>query len=577
LDEVLGQTANKFDQACERWRDLYRAAMKQRATQNRIIGDHTRSAADHAQARRLRQEAESQLELLTQAENVVQSDFYSYRYFAGEGFLPGYSFPRLPLSAYIPGRRVKTARDEFLSRPRFLAISEFGPRSVIYHEGSRYIINKVILPVGEDRELPTQQVKQCPRCGYLHPITMGDGIDKCERCNSLLDRPLRQLFRLQNVSTKRRDRINSDEEERLRLGYEIRTGVRFNEHGGVPLIRTSRVELGHEVLANLTYGHAAALWRINLGWTRRRNRDQYGFVLDIERGFWQRREDVEDDPDDPMSARTMRVVPFVEDHRNCLLFEPTSTLDIRVMASLQAALKRAIEVRYQLEDDELAAEPLPGDDNRRVLLFYEAAEGGAGVLRRLVDDPEGLAGVAREALRLCHFDPATGNDLRRAPRAREDCEAACYDCLMSYYNQRDHQMLDRQAIRDLLLQLASAHTITSPGPLPRQEHLQRLLQISNSSLEQEWLRYLDQQDLRLPSHAQVLIESCGTRPDFLFEQELTAVYVDGPAHDYPERQARDEAQTECMQDLGYTVIRFGYREDWAAKIAQYPHIFGSAR
>ncbi|MEK8170890.1 hypothetical protein NKH77_19030 [Streptomyces sp. M19] len=29
------------------------------------------------------------------------SDFFPYRYFASEGFLPGYSFPRLPLAAYI--------------------------------------------------------------------------------------------------------------------------------------------------------------------------------------------------------------------------------------------------------------------------------------------------------------------------------------------------------------------------------------------------------------------------------------------------------------------------------------------
>ena len=33
---------------------------------------------------------------------------------------------------------------------------------------------------------------------------------------------LDNLLRLQNVATKRRDRINSDEEERTRLGYEIR-------------------------------------------------------------------------------------------------------------------------------------------------------------------------------------------------------------------------------------------------------------------------------------------------------------------------------------------------------------------
>jgi hypothetical protein len=84
------------------------------------------------------------------SDNLAQSDFYSYRYFASEGFLPGYNFPRLPLSAYIPARRMRQGREEYLSRPRFLAISEFGPRSVVYHEGSKYLINRVILPVEGD-------------------------------------------------------------------------------------------------------------------------------------------------------------------------------------------------------------------------------------------------------------------------------------------------------------------------------------------------------------------------------------------------------------------------------------------
>ena len=50
--------------------------------------------------------------------------------------------------------------------------------------------------------------------------------------------------------------------------------------------------------------------------------------------------------------------------------------------------------------------------------------------------------------------PMTGTDLRRGPLAREDCEAACYDCLMSYSNQLDHALLDRQAILPILLRLA---------------------------------------------------------------------------------------------------------------------------
>ena len=67
----------------------------------------------------MRREAESQLELLAATSGPsYQSDFYSYRYFASEGFLPGYNFPRLPLSAFIPGRSARrVTRDEFVSAP----------------------------------------------------------------------------------------------------------------------------------------------------------------------------------------------------------------------------------------------------------------------------------------------------------------------------------------------------------------------------------------------------------------------------------------------------------------------------
>ena len=262
-------------------------------------------------------------------------------------------------------------------------------------------------------------------------------------------------------------------------------------------------------LATLTYGHAATLWRVNLGWARRTNRDQHGFVLDVERGYWaQNQQNAEDGDQDPLSARTRRVIPYVEDRRNCLLFQPAADLEPSVMASLQAALKHAIQVVYQLEEAELAAEPLPSQDDRRMLFFYEAAEGGAGVLRRLLDDPQALPRVAKQALQLCHFDPETGTDLRRGPRAREDCEAACYDCLMSYTNQLDHRLLDRQQSRELLLQLTRAGVEVSPAALPRAEHLAGLQRQCHSDLERQWLAFLEARGLRLPSRAQVFIEAC---------------------------------------------------------------------
>ncbi len=581
LDHVLGSAHRALDEACERWRSLYRAALATQAAQHAIILDASRPAHEKEQARRLRAQAETQLALLrgeTEGESRYQSDFYSYRYFASEGFLPGYNFPRLPLSAFIPGRR---GRDEFVQRPRFLAISEFGPRSIVYHEGSRYIINRVFLPATRvDRNrLPTVAVKRCSSCGYLHPVEGEEpGPDLCERCAAPLDPPITGLLRLQNVSTKRRDRINSDEEERLRQGFEIWTGVRFARRDGLGE-RLAHVVKDGVPYAKLAYGGAATLWRVNVGWSRRKDRARLGFVLDTERGYWARSDQAAvEDEHDRLSPAQQRVIPYVEDRRNALLFQPLpGPWPNGEVASLAAALKAGIQAAFQLEESELAAEPLPSRAFRHLILFYEAAEGGAGVLRQLVAEPDALAEVARAALELCHFDPATGEDLGRAPGAREDCEAACYDCLLSYQNQLDHPLLDRKLIRERLLDLASAVVEISPVRLSRAEHLDRLRARCDTELERRFLAFLDQHGLELPTDAQYLIGACRARPDFYYASHQTVVFLDGPVHDYRDVAERDEEATARLEDAGYTVVRLRHDEPWEPIVARYPSVFGRLR
>ncbi|MFN8515185.1 MAG: DUF1998 domain-containing protein [Chloroflexia bacterium] len=83
-------------------------------------------------------------------------------------------------------------------------------------------------------------------------------------------------------------------------------------------------------------------------------------------------------------------------------------LDEKELTSLQYALKRGIEVAFQVEDREIAVELLPSRQAPQLILIYEAAEGGAGVLSRLVHDPYAIQRVASNALEVCHFDPVTG-------------------------------------------------------------------------------------------------------------------------------------------------------------------------
>jgi very-short-patch-repair endonuclease len=147
---------------------------------------------------------------------------------------------------------------------------------------------------------------------------------------------------------------------------------------------------------------------------------------------------------------------------------------------------------------------------------------------------------------------------------------------MEYYNQRDHALLDRKAIRDLLHQWTQARVVVGQAGYSRAEQFERLSRLAGSELERYWLQFLEEHTCRLPSDGQLLIEACKTRPDFFYADTQAVIYVDGPPHEYPERQQRNAVQTECLEDHGYLVIRFRQRDNWAAVLAQYPHIFGRA-
>ena len=155
--------------------------------------------------------------------------------------------------------------------------------------------------------------------------------------------------------------------------------------------------------------------------------------------------------------------------------------------------------------------------------------------------------------------------------------AACYDCLMSYTNQPDHQVLDRLLIRDHLLALATAKVEASPGPASPAEHRARLERLCESDLETEFLDLLDAGGFRLPDEAGTLITDARTKPDFVYREQCVAVYVDGGPHRYADRALRDRQQQATLEDLGWTVLRFVDNDDWPALIAAHPGTFGTGR
>ena len=585
IDDTVRGAAELFDDACGRWRQLYRAALAEQKEQNRRVLEPTTTPKARTQAQARRRDAENQLRLLKNEDADQQfSDFYTYRYFASEGFLPGYSFPRLPLAAYIPGRR---RRGTYIQRPRFIAVGEFGPGALVYHEGARYQVTSIQVPPGDGAgEVATTEARICGACGYWHDRQAG--ADRCEECKAELGGSLPGLMHLQTVNTVRRERISSDEEERRRAGFELQTVYRFSTHGA----RSGRLHAtvtGPDGgrLAELVYGDTATVRVINRGRRRRRNPNDVGFWLDPVRGRWLTESQAADAAPEEAGlealrgdVRAVKVVPYVEDRKNICIIRLARRLREVEAVTLRYALERGAEALFQLEDAELTSEGLPDPDMRGRMLFVESAEGGAGALRRLHDESTALADVARTALEIIHIDPDTGEDLGAAPGARERCELGCYDCLLSYTNQVDHYWIDRHAVVDLLRGLAASTTTPSGGhPGGAAAHAAELDKSAGSKLERDFLTFLREGGYRLPDEAQPLVAPARARPDFAYRLPAgpVAVFIDGPHHDDSVVTERDARAEDRLLDLGWLVVRFRYDEEWSKTVHKYPSVFGPGR
>jgi ATP-dependent helicase YprA (DUF1998 family) len=609
IGDTVAQALDRFDQACKRWRDLYKTALTEFGVQSARSVDTSVPHRERDNAARRAQDARIQLTLLAnEGSEDFQTDFYAYRYFASEGFLPGYSFPRLPLAAYIPGLAGRREGD-YIQRPRFIGIGEFGPGAVIYHEGARYQVYSAALPPAEPGQdgMVTDIARRCQDCGYLHPDAVG--IDTCESCAQPLRDTTRNLLRLTSVRTARRDRISSDEEERRRAGFELQTSYRFGNYGGRPgrIGATADDETGP--LLSLEYGDAATVRVTNVGRRRRKNPNLLGYMIDVTTGRWLKETEREDQvvpEEEGLEApggvkRKQRVIPYVEDRRNILITRLAASVSEDTAVTAAVALERGIEAAFQLEDSELSCELVPDTDGRGRALFIESAEGGAGALRRLVEEPGALRLVAKTALQIMHFDPDTAEDraAEEAGKGEEPCVRACYDCLLSYGNQTAHRQINRHLVSDLMLSLAGSTVsmartdggtvsgkrglgqqateasgpnpgpVSSAGALPGEPTNPRAA---------EFVAWLRTRGLRLPDEVDVAVEE--TRPDLVYRLRdgNAAVFISRAKGDTPaeedDEQGRGTAAREVLRDLGWGVISIGSDTDWAPMTSRYPSVFG---
>ena len=560
----LSAIVDSLDKSMERWRKMYQSALGllHRATQPIDSGMLKVGSPEYKRYKRQQDQANHQLNLLRNDQRGFSdlSEFYPYRYLASEGFLPGYNFTRLPLRVYVP---TGATTGEYISRPRSIALREFGPRNIIYHSGSKYRVSQLVV---QDAESSLTEAKISKKVGYFLSGEQGDleicpfsGVNLGDTVNSDYVHNLLEMTESRSDETAR---ITCEEEERISRGYDIKSYFHV-DGGNFESIRVAEARSSDSHLLNLRFIPAARLISLNRGW---RSRREEGFPIGMTSGNWGASAPT-GDPDEREESRTVKL--WTSNVADALYIEPIEALGLNPdgVVTLQHALKRAIEAVFEVEPREIGVSAM-GDVERPNILIFESAEGSLGILSQLVEDPGAFREVVESAERLCRFED------------EEYLAPASYDDLLSYYNQRDHQRINRFLIRDALakLKLAEIEIRTNPAFRDYEEQYQTMLREldPNSSTERAFIDHLYQSGLRLPDAAQKRVPGIYCQPDFYYEPRIW-VFCDGTPHDEPEVRDRDEEQRQLIIARGDEVWAWHYREDLCAKVAQRPDIFTQVR
>ena len=205
---------------------------------------------------------------------------------------------------------------------------------------------------------------------------------------------------------------------------------------------------------------------------------------------------------------------------------------------------RALMVALNLDESELDAFLAPGPNSEipwRIVL-YETAVGGSGVLASLTE-PGRLAMVIARARELLHEgDPEGG------------CEQACYDCLLSFYNQRHHELMDRRLVLPWLQALDELQV----EPEAAVDELACLEAQCQSDLEHQVLRAIHDRGLPLPDATQETLYDHDSSPlavaDFYYRRGRVALFVDGSPHHRDYVQEADERKRQRLKALGFRIV-----------------------
>jgi SOS-response transcriptional repressor LexA len=544
LERHVDQFVDRLDQAFESFRDEYAGLVGEMQT---IQQQMTFGKVDRDDEIRVRAIAGRLSDM-----REGNGDYYVYRYLGSRGFLPNYAFPRRASRAFF------TDRQESVSRSPALAIRDFAPLNSVYYGKRRYQIQRAQVRA-RGQATTWARLKTC-LCGHYF---LGEQVAQAAACPNcgrdlMAQHALELGLELPDMVARQRGRIAADEEERQRRGFDVQP---FFQHAANS--QSLRLTSGETEIGNMTGSALGHLLLANFGF---RATDEAGFRYCEKCRRWIGGDDAEERHIDENGKNSCPAGGTVEDIRRGVVIYTQGTYDFITLElpvppgtparsfgwSVLHALRDGFEVAYSAEESELGGALYWTSDSDATVqvLIHETDEGGAGLLANL-REAEGWQRVAERALEILHVNPKTGEDMPDA------CERACYDCLLSFYNQREHQLLDRKAAVPFLLKLRS---IVLHGA---QTQTWESFVANGVGSEPTVIKRLRDLGFPTPVGQHSLVKD-GDQPiteaDLLYPHDVV-VWIQGAPHHRPWVQQRDEKLRRQLRALGYRLV-----EIWPERI-----------
>ena len=555
IKDIISNFVETLDHAFNDWRKDYKRLQER-------LNKLTQEAHHQYQ-----KDAKFDFERVTkQMDRMRQGDsgYYVYRYLGSVGFLPGYAFPENHVSvSYFTGTEEKK-----ILRSRILAIRELAPFNTIYVDGGTYKVSSANMAVG----IPWQKIKFCPKC---EAVLSGDRVNQtaCPRCGNNLstEHIIENVMPMPDVIATRRSKIGSDEEERLRSGYVIEEYYDNNSSKTISV----KVKLENKIIISLAYEHNGRIIGINKGLRQDVQEGKCGFAFcnackswindnddQINKHYGNQNNKGECRKKGTVNELIKGVHLISDDIHDVLTIKydlPDEVKNQKVFATtLMHAFNRAIQLTLDLDGSELGCflRPAVTEKEDYEIILYETIVGGAGAIESLLEKPTFNKLIAK-ACELLHMFDKEGA-----------CDKACYDCLCSFFNQRDHQFLDRKVILPYLKRMYDNKRNLEFIKVNINENPKRLDELKikcDSKLEKDILDLIYKAGIKLPDDVQKIIydnDVPKVKPDFFYKglgSKGLCIFVDGPEHEKENTKLEDKEKRRWLKGNGYRVFVFDYK------------------